>query len=157
MTDKGCRVVYAIAGEWKTPAAAACAACHASDPPNDRNRVTCGLAIGVLLRSGKPLDRVATEFVTTYKPPRQDHGPGAELEKLLAWFAEPSTACPCKQHAAQMNRWGVEGCRQNLETITRWLLEAAAARGWPSGKLSRFMARQLILQALKNAKRNVDR
>jgi hypothetical protein len=80
-------------------------------------------------------------------------GPGAELKKLLAWFAEPSTACECGDHAAQMNAWGVEGCRANLETITDWLLDAAEQRGWPSGPLSRWAARRLVLVAIARAKR----
>jgi hypothetical protein len=79
--------------------------------------------------------------------------PGRELQRLVAWFGQPSTECRCDQHAAQMDAWGVEGCRDNLDTIVGWLLDAAEQRGWPSGPLSRWAARRLVLVAIARAER----
>lgn len=146
-----CEIVDQLAGMNCKTYAAACLHCANEATPQNVNVVTIGLAVAARRNAGLDVADLVVRLRAVLNT-----GPGAELEKLLAWFAQPSTACPCKAHAAQMNRWGVEGCRKNLETITRWLLEAAAARGWPAGKLSRFMARQIILQAIKNAKRNGD-
>jgi hypothetical protein len=59
------------------------------------------------------------------------HGPGTELKKLLAELGVTSFKdCGCNDKAAQMNRWGVEGCRANFDTIRDWLADAQASAGW---------------------------
>lgn len=59
------------------------------------------------------------------------HGPGAELTKLLAELGlKGFKGCNCNGHAAQMNRWGVDGCRENFATIRGWLIEAQEKADW---------------------------
>ena len=48
-----------------------------------------------------------------------------------------------------MNDWGVEGCLQNIETITDWLLEEAEARGLPHGRFTRTIAKSLVTTAIR--------
>ena len=56
-------------------------------------------------------------------------GPGTELHRLLGRFGiYMKRGCACKARMVQMNKWGVEGCRENVETILEWLKEEAAAR-----------------------------
>jgi hypothetical protein len=58
-------------------------------------------------------------------------GPGSELKKLLAKLGITSfDGCGCESKVAQMNRWGVAGCRENFDTIRGWIAEAQAKAGW---------------------------
>lgn len=67
-------------------------------------------------------------------------GPGTELKKLLAEIgAEDSPTCPCNARAAEMDRWGVEGCAERREEIVAWLKEAWKSLGW--GERVRLAAR----------------
>lgn len=62
---------------------------------------------------------------------RSAGGPGTELMALLHGLGiEPPPDCPCHEHAEQMDRWGVDRCRANRETIIGWLNEARAEWGW---------------------------
>jgi hypothetical protein len=63
--------------------------------------------------------------------PAIPNGPGTELKKLLAELGVTGfKGCGCNDKAAQMNRWGVEGCLANFDTIRDWISEAQAAAGW---------------------------
>lgn len=54
-----------------------------------------------------------------------------ELKKLLTELGVTNfKGCGCNDKAAQMNRWGVDGCRENFDTIRGWITEAQAATGW---------------------------
>jgi hypothetical protein len=58
-------------------------------------------------------------------------GPGTELKKLLELLGIKSfEECHCESRMLQMNRWGVEGCRENFETIRGWIAESQSASGW---------------------------
>ena len=58
-------------------------------------------------------------------------GPGTELKKLLAELGITNFAgCSCDAKAAQMDAWGVEGCRSNFETIRSWIAEAQEKASW---------------------------
>lgn len=58
-------------------------------------------------------------------------GPGTELKKLLAELGIKSFAgCSCEKHAAQMNAWGIDGCRGHFEEIREWVVDAQAKAGW---------------------------
>lgn len=81
----------------------------------------------------------------------QPQGPGTELKKLLSWWFLPDASCDCDARALQMNTWGAAGCRQHLERIVDWLLEAAAQRGLPHGPLTRHATRLLVKRAIHNA------
>lgn len=53
------------------------------------------------------------------------------MKLLLAELGITNFAdCSCDAEAAQMDEWGVEGCRSNFETIRSWLLDAQAKAGW---------------------------
>lgn len=58
-------------------------------------------------------------------------GPGSELKAMLAQLGfEAGPACRCNQRAAQMDEWGVEGCKAHREEIVAWLRSEQAKRGW---------------------------
>lgn len=119
------------------------------------NKTTTRLAVFGRLAAGRRVRYLITdeyfgELSGNFKP---QTGPGTELERLLAWFAEPSDKCGCKQHAATMNAWGVDGCREHFETIVGWLVVAAELRGWPGGVITRAAAGVVVTQAIRNAER----
>ena len=61
--------------------------------------------------------------------------PGSRLKRLLEgppfWIAVNPTTCGCNDRAAQMNRWGVSGCRANQKTIVNWVAAEARKRRIP--------------------------
>jgi hypothetical protein len=62
---------------------------------------------------------------------RRSDGPGTELKRLLASLGVTEcTGCGCSDRAIQMNRWGVDGCRERFETIRAWLIEAQVKTSW---------------------------
>jgi hypothetical protein len=82
-------------------------------------------------------------------------GPGTELHKLLAFFGVYMRAgCSCRGRMVQMNKWGCNGCEQNIQTIVEWMKEEAAARGLPY--LS-TVGRMLVRRAIHNARREAER
>lgn len=59
------------------------------------------------------------------------HGPGSELKKMLASLGvNPGPSCDCNAKAKQMDAWGVEGCKQNRETIIGWMRDGQGRWGW---------------------------
>lgn len=148
LTDTRCRIVADLSGLSGTTWPAACLDCADTTAPQSVNVVTIGISIAARRKSGLDAADLVAKLRTLLNA-----GPGTELEKLLAWFASPSDKCGCRKHAAQMNAWGVEGCRANLETIIGWLLNAADQSGWPSGPMTRYAARLLIKKAIQNAEK----
>lgn len=62
-------------------------------------------------------------------------GPGTELKALLARLGlgadwRSGKGCGCDDLAAQMDVWGVEGCRQNAGLIVEHLRGQQAKLGW---------------------------
>jgi hypothetical protein len=59
-------------------------------------------------------------------------GPGDHLHRIIQeMFCEgPTEQCGCEDRIVQMNQWGVEGCRTNIETIVDWLVEQIAIHDW---------------------------
>lgn len=59
-------------------------------------------------------------------------GPGDHLHDIiLKTFGEKATRqCGCEDRIAQMNGWGVQGCRRHIKTIINWLVEQIAAHDW---------------------------
>ena len=83
-------------------------------------------------------------------PKREPSGAGTELKKLLAAFGvTEKVGCSCAARAKEMDKNGTEWCRQNVEEIAGWMLEAAKQRGWKWAP--RWGVRRLILKAIKNA------
>src|SRR5262245_6680431 len=48
-------------------------------------------------------------------------GPGTELRVIREQLGLAFVGCKCEEHAAQMNRWGVAGCREHRIEIAGWL------------------------------------
>lgn len=67
-------------------------------------------------------------------PYRRRGLPGSRLKALLAgppFWIKGDAGCRCDERAAQMDRWGVAGCREHRDEIVGWLAERATAKGWP--------------------------
>jgi hypothetical protein len=76
-------------------------------------------------------------------------GPGTELHRLLGRFGiHMKRGCSCKGRMVQMNKWGVDGCRENVDTIIEWLKEEATKRRLPFFSPA---ARLLVTRAIHNA------
>lgn len=154
-----CEVASGMAGCQAKVTPAACNACQNESNPRAINVVTIGMAL-VNKKRRKQDTRELHAMLRSYLPDRQPEpatlkfadyrpGPGNELKKMLAWFARPSESCNCDTRADTMNDWGVEGCLQNIETITDWLLEEAEARGLPHGRFTRTIAKSLVTTAIR--------
>lgn len=70
----------------------------------------------------------APERAAVARPPR--HGPGTELKALLAELGIQPDGCDCEKRARQMDRWGVDGCRERFGQIVVWLRGEYERRGW---------------------------
>ena len=58
-------------------------------------------------------------------------GPGTELQKILKTLGiNPKPSCDCNGKAAQMDHWGVAGCRENRDTIVEWMRAGQDKWGW---------------------------
>ena len=78
-------------------------------------------------------------------------GPGSELHRLLGRFGmHMKKGCACKARMVQMNKWGCNGCEENIETIVGWLAEEAASRGLP---FFNTVGRLLVKRAIHNARK----
>jgi len=58
------------------------------------------------------------------RPAAPVHGPGAELLRLVRELRIGGLGCACNSAAAQMDAWGLAGCRARRTEISGWLLEA---------------------------------
>lgn len=62
----------------------------------------------------------------------QTIGPGTEMKLIFSQLGiYPRRSCECNARAAQMDEWGVEGCREHRQEIADWLREQMAIRKWP--------------------------
>lgn len=78
-------------------------------------------------------------------------GPGTELHRLLGKFGmHMKKGCACKGRMIQMNKWGCDGCVENIETIVGWLAEEASNRGLP---FLNTVGRLLVKRAIHNARK----
>lgn len=70
-----------------------------------------------------------TQVVRTEAIPEE--GPGTELKKILADMGiQPKASCSCTKRAIQMDQWGVDGCRKNLEQILEWVRDEWVKLEW---------------------------
>lgn len=76
----------------------------------------------------------------------------AWAEKLAKWLGPD---CGCKEYAAQMNRWGIEGCEERFEEIVDRLTDQASRIGIPR-TVSRWKAKQWLRIAIETAKRRAS-
>jgi hypothetical protein len=60
-----------------------------------------------------------------------DHGPGTQLKMILASLGiEATQHCDCNTRQMQMNEWGPEKCRENIEEILGWMEEGKERWGY---------------------------
>jgi hypothetical protein len=60
-----------------------------------------------------------------------DYGPGTEMSSMLHTVGiNPRSGCDCHAKALQMDKWGVDGCRENRELIVGWIREGAPRWSW---------------------------
>jgi|SRR5579884_3095117 len=61
-----------------------------------------------------------------HRPQAPDIGPGTELTKLLDSLGiKKAVGCQCGAKAAEMNAWGVAGCKERRDEIAGWLRDNA--------------------------------
>lgn len=67
--------------------------------------------------------------------------------------------CGCVNRIAQMNAWGLAGCKRNFETIVGWLKDEARknyptlSKMWGTEKIIRLMISRAIKKAERAARR----
>lgn len=86
------------------------------------------------IQAGKcPIGRFelsAEELAKLFPPAPPAVGPGTELTAMLKLIVDDESCSMCGLRAAQMNAWGVAGCREHRTEIIDWLMVAANERGW---------------------------
>lgn len=87
---------------------------------------------------------------------------GNQLHYLIKarYSHDPLAGCSCKSWIRRMNKWGPEGCLENMPAIVKALLEQAEKRkikqfGLPAWKLpfASLGIRRLVLSAIREANR----
>lgn len=88
-------------------------------------------------------------------------GPGTELRRLIADRGyKIHGGCGCKSKIRKMDSWGVAGCRDRLDEITGWLVDAAKQAGWlnrlavstpGASTLARREIRKMVVEAIDAA------
>lgn len=86
----------------------------------------------------------------TPRPPREGLV-GTELKRLLRKLGITEAGCGCGSHAAMMDAYGLQWCKDNAEQIVTWLVGEAKKRGWAFAP--RWGARRLVKRAIRNAER----
>lgn len=116
----------------------------------DMNGVVCSRAASALRKAGKP---VMPELFTCIRESQRE-GPGSELKALLSYWAKPDHACGCNAKIAQMNMWGIQGCKANFSRIVGWIhTEAVDRLPWLKYVPCRWYFRRLVRRAILNADR----
>lgn len=120
-------------------------------------------------KDGKVCQRCGWGWKGTGKFPHREckvakpkQGPGDYLHlAILKWVGEgPTRCCGCNDRIREMNEWGLDGCREHLDTIVEWLTDEAARRGWwkyavavPGSKL---FIKRMVLGAIKQAEVSIN-
>lgn len=91
---------------------------------------TCGHRAGGVTEDSLP-KRKPCRIPKPPPPPPPTHGPGKELYDIFKQLDIPEPpGCGCKAKAAQMNVWGVAGCREHFEEIVVWLRQSYTDVGY---------------------------
>lgn len=62
---------------------------------------------------------------------KKQYGPGVALKEIITELEVGQwEGCRCESRAAQMNAWGVEGCKEHRTEIVGWLKESANQLSW---------------------------
>lgn len=83
-------------------------------------------------------------------------GPGTELSKLIEKMigATAFAGCGCTNHIAQMNAWGVDGCKANISMIVGWL-KVEFSKMAPGLEFPVEEATALVEQAIENSEKSL--
>lgn len=101
---------------------------------------------------GKPwADRPATSVVID-PPIRIPGGVGTEVTKLLKMLRISEKNCDCVQTAKLWDSWGIEKCIARIDELVKHLAAQGKKRNWLLGIAARLSARQIVEQAIDNAK-----
>lgn len=90
----------------------------------------------------------------TCKASKPKSGPGDFLHLIiLKRVGEgPTRKCNCEDRIREMNAWGPDGCRENIEKIVGWLVAEANKRGWWRFVVavpgSRYFVKRMVLSAI---------
>jgi hypothetical protein len=64
-------------------------------------------------------------------PPPMPKGPGTELKRIFSDLGiNSSPDCACNAKANEMDIWGVQKCRENVDNIVQWLRENQEKYTW---------------------------
>jgi len=101
------------------------------------------------------VSKVRGAIRTCRRPLPRTCGPGCQLKRLLSWFGiRDDGKCGCDEYAAQMDRWGPDGCEERMDEIVSHLLEMAAARSVILGATPALVVRGFVAQAIAAARRD---
>ena len=89
-------------------------------------------------RNGVPTYGISPTSVRNWSEPQRfgtesqpTSGPGSELKVLLLLLGiTEKTGCDCNAKSAQMDAWGVAGCRVHRDEIVAWMRDGAKRWGW---------------------------
>lgn len=82
-------------------------------------------------------------------------GVGDELKALIPKAFE-TKGCGCQDYARKMNRWGVSGCKKNMDEIIDRLVKKSKETkvfGWVPDNATRFVAKRLLEMAIAKAEK----
>lgn len=84
-------------------------------------------------------------------------GPGDFLHDIIRFWLrqQPTVGCGCEDKIAQMNAWGVAGCREHLDEIAGWLIVKAREDKWKlaSAPGVETLVRLMVKRAIRKAER----
>ena len=130
----------------------ACIYCQKNNKPMQVNNVVAGISILELHNQKKPIPVTVTQLVDN----KSTEGTGTELKKLISWFVwlrDVKDCNNCYNREQQMNVWGPEGCRHNLQTIVEWPRESAMKHRIP---FSEPLIKILINKAIRNSEKHYE-
>ena len=164
LTDSySCEIASKAAGFEIEGNPLSCRACLRDENPQnaDNHPVTCLIRLRKYEKGGYPPvpltdveKKTAHHFNNSPRPEQPlGKGPGTELSKLLPKLFE-SKGCGCRNYAKNMNRWGVEGCRQKFDQIVNYLVNQAKNNkllGWVPSAATTAVAARLVRLAIEKA------
>jgi hypothetical protein len=78
--------------------------------------------------------------------------PGTALKKMLEFYGlKDREGCPCRSHAAKMDRWGCDESERRIDEIVTWLEQEAKSRGLP---FSRTLGTLVVNRAIRKARKS---
>ena len=84
-------------------------------------------------------------------------GPGDFLHDMIRFWLrqQPTAECGCADKIAQMNAWGVVGCREHLNEIIGWLVAKAREDKWKLANVpgAETLIRLMVTRAIRKAER----